>query len=743
MAAMRLVLVLLYLAGLVVAARGGPFKLEAGNGKFEIEGEGEWRIRSGSVHYWRVHKEKHASVLASAKAMGLNTIDTYVPWFLHQPTANETFDFDGPLLDLGAFLDAAHAEGLHVLLRVGPYVCAEADLGGLPSWLLADEKMRLRSTHPAFLSAVRTFWNELIPKHVVPRLSTRGGPIVAVQVENEFGNHEGALRKDGTPDPEGQAYLEALRSMLVDDHGVDVLLFTSDGASVAQQVAGGFADKSKGVIRSVNFGPHVVDASADECLAVLDAVQGPEVPKLVTELWVGWFDHWGERHHVVPSELLLEPLKHLVDRGASFNLYMFHGGTNFGLTNGANYIRSYYPTTSSYDYDAPLDEAARRTPKFDALAKVILGAAPPPPEGAERSTQPLRAYGDVRLQYKIALLDCPEVWPRAVRSKRPLAQEAIGQRHGWTLYRMTVPETTRGILEVSDMRDRMQMWVLGSNSSGTYDTSALHTHVLKTGGMTEHDELTLSEKVTLPDERTIGRTVDRQDDRDRATGRPTSRLQLGLNVPRGGGKLELFVENMGRVNMGAPNRMQEPKGISRSVKLHRRSVKEMDVVPFEMSGAYVRSLASASCWRAEGEYLSENRPTPPLPDDGQGAPALYRGSLVIAPGDVIGDTYLNLAGWRRGMAYVNGFALGRYWERGPLVSLFVPAGVLHEGQNEVVVFELHAHIDNPSSDETYVRRTSSHPRKVDFTASPVERGSSRASASASSSSSSAAKREEL
>ena len=703
-----------------LAADERPRRLTYNAGKFVLDNK-QLQVKSGSVHYWRVHETKYDAVFEAAKAMGLNTIDTYVPWFMHQPTSNATFDFDGPLLNLGKFLDTAATHGLHVMLRVGPYVCAEVDLGGLPSWLLSDDTMRLRSTHGAFLQAVRTFWDELVPKYVVPRLSTRGGPIIAVQVENEYGNHAGALREDGTPNPDGQAYLETLRRMLVDDYAVDVLLFTSDGASVEQQIAGGFQDASKGVIRTVNFGPHVTQATAEDCLAVLDAVQSADVPKMVAELWVGWFDHWGERHHVVPHTALLSPMRHLMSKGVSFNLYMFMGGTNFGLTSGANYFRSYYPTTTSYDYDAPLDESARRrTAKFDAIAALIRddGEPPPPPSTAESSGGiPVRAYGSVVVDGRLSLLDCPSVWPRGTNGKAPLTQEAIGQRYGWTLYRVVVPESKKGILEVADMRDRMQMWVLGSNVTGSFDTSPLHTHMLQNGGVTAEQEVELSHRVRAPDDRTIGRTVHRKDGVDRSTGRATSRLQLSLHVPHGGGKLELFVENRGRVNMGRG--MHESKGISQYIKLHRRTIRNVTTIPFEIDGGFVSSLKDSSCWTVEGEESSNHKPTPELPEGGQGVPAFYRGSMHIPEGDVIGDTYLNMSHWRRGVVFVNGFALGRYSEEGPLSTLFVPAALLHEGSNEILVFEQHAHVDNMRELGYYDIKTRARPRRVTFVASHV------------------------
>lgn len=327
-----------------------------------------FRIISGGLHYFRVHPGLWADRLRKARLMGLNTVETYVPWNLHQPNPGD-FRLDGEL-DLPAFLDLAAAEGLHVLLRPGPYICAEWEGGGLPSWLLADPGILLRSQDPRYLAAVDDYFERLLPA-VRRHLSTNGGPVLAVQIENEYGAYG-----DDT------AHLAHL-ARLLRRGGVDVPLFTCDQpGDLARGSLPGF-------LATANFG-----SRSEQGLAALRAHQ-PTGPLMCTEFWIGWFDRWGG-HHVVrdPAQAARE-LDTVLATGASVNLYMFHGGTSFGFTNGANDKHTYRPTVGSYDYDSPLDEAGDPTDKYEAFREVIAKYAPVPaePVPAPVRRSPPRASG--------------------------------------------------------------------------------------------------------------------------------------------------------------------------------------------------------------------------------------------------------------------------------------------------------------------------------------------------------------
>ncbi|MFJ9080767.1 beta-galactosidase family protein, partial [Streptomyces sp. NPDC102278] len=319
---------------------------------FRLDGE-PFRFLSGGLHYFRVHPGHWRDRLRKARLMGLNTVETYVPWNLHEPRPGE-FRMEGGL-DLPGFLDLAAAEGLFVLLRPGPYICAEWEGGGLPSWLLADPDIRLRSRDPRFLAAVDDYFRQLLFP-LRSRLATRGGPVLAVQVENEYGAYG-----DDT------AYLEHLADSLR-GCGVDVPLFTCDQPADLERGA------LPGVLATANFG-----SRSAQSLAALRAVR-PSGPLLCTEFWIGWFDRWGGNHIVRDAEDAAQELDELLATGASVNFYMFHGGTNFGFMNGANDKHTYRPTVTSYDYDAPLDEAGDPTEKFNAFREVIAKYAPVPTE---------------------------------------------------------------------------------------------------------------------------------------------------------------------------------------------------------------------------------------------------------------------------------------------------------------------------------------------------------------------------
>ena len=327
-------------------------RFEIGPDEFLLDGR-PLQIISGALHYFRVHPELWADRIHKARLMGLNTIETYVPWNFHAPDPG-TFDTTGPR-DLGRFLDLVAAEGMHAIVRPGPYICAEWTNGGLPTWLLGTPGIRLRADDPVFLTAVGGYLARLAPI-LAPRQATRGGPILMVQVENEYGAHG--------DDPQ---YLRALAA-LTRDAGIEVPLFTCDQADPQMLERGGLPE----LLRTVTFGSRSL-----ERLALLRQFQETG-PLMCMEFWNGWFDSWGLAHHVAPAQANARDLDELLASGASVNLYLFHGGTNFGFTNGANDKGTYLPITTSYDYDAPLSEAGAPTPKYHAMRAVIAGHAPVP-----------------------------------------------------------------------------------------------------------------------------------------------------------------------------------------------------------------------------------------------------------------------------------------------------------------------------------------------------------------------------
>src|SRR5580698_10102314 len=317
---------------------------------FVLDGK-PFQIISGEMHYERIPREYWHDRLKKARAMGLNTISTYVFWNLHEPKPG-VYDFSGSL-DVAAFIRIAQEEGLHVILRPGPYACAEWDLGGLPAWLVADPNIVLRSADEKFLGPAERWLNRL-GRELAPLQLTHGGPIIAVQVENEYGSFGN-----------DKNYMNRVLAALKNAGLGEVLLYTADGGDELP------AGTLPGIHAVVNFGP----GDAKEEFAKLQKFR-PGRPMMSGEYWDGWFDHWGEKHHDTDVAQQAQELDWILSQGYSINLYMFHGGTSFGFMNGANWQKVYEPDVTSYDYDSPVSESGALTRKYFAFRDVIARHRP-------------------------------------------------------------------------------------------------------------------------------------------------------------------------------------------------------------------------------------------------------------------------------------------------------------------------------------------------------------------------------
>ena len=386
--------------------------LEIKNKKFYMDGE-EFHIYSGAMHYFRIPEEYWEDRLLKLKAAGLNTVETYVPWNFHEPQKGK-FNFDG-MLDIERFIKTAQDLDIYVIVRPGPYICAEWDFGGLPAWLLKDKNIRIRCFDKAYIKAVEDYFKVLIPK-LLPYQESNGGKLIAMQVENEYGSF-GRDKK----------YLYWLRS-LMKDLGVTCQLFTSDGENKYFFSGGGIPED----FMVANFGGYNEHRFDD-----LKLIQ-PDKPLMCGEHWCGWFDQWGKKHHTDNAEESLgRSLDGFFKEDANFNLYMFHGGTNFGFSSGANYYDCYCPTTTSYDYGAPLSENGAYTDKYfilrDRLAKQTGKELPPLPEDAKT-----QAIGKVEFT---EFADLQKVYKKIALHKKshiPHYMEHYGQNSGLILYRTTL-----------------------------------------------------------------------------------------------------------------------------------------------------------------------------------------------------------------------------------------------------------------------------------------------------------------
>jgi len=407
---------------------GATRSFAIGETDFLLDGE-PFRVLAGALHYFRVHPGQWADRIRKARLMGLNTIETYVAWNAHEPVRGE-WDATG-WNDLGAFLDLVAAEGMHAIVRPGPYICAEWHNGGLPVWLTGLEGVGLRRSEPRYLAEV-TAYLERVYDIVAPRQIDRGGPVVLVQIENEYGAYG-----DDT------AYLEHL-VRVTKDAGITVPLTTIDQPT-DQMLGDGSVD---GVHLTGSFG-----SRAAERLATLRRHQ-PTGPLMCAEFWDGWFDWWGNTHHTTPAAASAAELDTLLASGASVNFYMFHGGTNFGLTNGANDKGRYLPIVTSYDYDAPLDERGDPTEKYFAFRDVIAKYAPVPDEVPAVSA-PAPAF-EVPVQAVDAAAGAS-----AVRHELPPTFEELGHLSALVAYEADL-DGRGGVLRFGEVRDHAWVSVDGA-----------------------------------------------------------------------------------------------------------------------------------------------------------------------------------------------------------------------------------------------------------------------------------------
>ena len=393
---------------------------------FLLDGK-PFQIISGDMHYARVPRQYWRDRMRKMRAMGLNTLTTYVFWNLHEPKPGQ-FDFTGNL-DLAEYIRTAQEEGLWVIVRPGPYVCSEWEFGGLPAWLLATPDLKVRSADPRFLKAAALYMKH-VGQQLAPLQITRGGPVIMVQVENEYGSFSN-----------DKIYLNAVRQM-ISSAGFDVTLFTSDG-DPNKLAEGTLPD----VLSVINFGAGDLP---EKKFATFDKFR-QHVPRMCGEYWVGWFDSWGEPHHTVPVKKAAEGLDWMLSHGISVNLYMFHGGSTFGFMNGANKYERYQPDISSYDYDSPLDEAGRPTEKFFAFRDVIKKYLPAGTTLTELPAPlPMIEIPRFELRESAGLFS---TLGQPVRSARPQPMEALGQDYGFILYRKRLDRPAKGTLEITEVRD--------------------------------------------------------------------------------------------------------------------------------------------------------------------------------------------------------------------------------------------------------------------------------------------------
>ena len=571
------------------AQTGGTF--EVGKNTFLLNGK-PFVVKAAEVHYPRIPEPYWEQRILSCKALGMNTLCLYVFWNLHEQQPGK-FDFSGNK-DIAKFCRLAQKHGMYVIVRPGPYVCAEWEMGGLPWWLLKKDDVQLRTLDPYYMERVGIFMNE-VGKQLADLQISRGGNIIMVQVENEYGSY-------GIDKP----YVSAIRDLVKKAGFTDVPLFQCDWSS-------NFTNNAlDDLLWTVNFG---TGANIDEQFKKLKSLR-PETPMMCSEFWSGWFDHWGRKHETRDAATMVSGIKDMLDRNISFSLYMTHGGTTFGWWGGAN-NPAYSAMCSSYDYDAPISEAGWTTPKYFQLRDLLKQYLP---EG-ETLPEPPTQYPVISVpaitEWEVAPLF--DNLPQAKQSEDIKPMEQFDQGWGSILYRTTLKEDVKGILHIDEVHDWAQVFADG---------------------------------------KLLGRL-------DRRRGEFTLPLKETLKK---GTRLDILVEAMGRVNFDKS--IHDRKGITNKVEV--------------VSGEQVKELKGWEVYNLPPfyEFVSQKKYQAGKPVDG---PAYYKATFRL---DKTGDTFLDMQTWGKGMVWVNGHAMGRFWEIGPQQTLYMPGCWLKEGDNEIIVLDL-------------------------------------------------------
>ncbi len=579
--------------------------LEIKNKKFYMDSK-PFDIYSGAIHYFRTVPEYWEDRLTKLKAAGFNTVETYVCWNLHEKKPGE-FDFSG-ILDIEKYLEIAQKVGLYAIVRPGPYICAEWDFGGLPAWLLKDKNMQIRCMYPDYLKCVERFYKELLPR-LVPHLQSNGGNIIAMQVENEYGSYGN--------DKDYLRYVEKLTR----DCGIDCLLFTSDGNTNNMISGGSLPD----IYKVLNFG-----SRSRTAFNVLKGFEN-DGPNMCGEFWCGWFDHWRDKHHTRNSLEIVNEIKGFVDNGASFNMYMFHGGTNFGFTAGANHNQGhgYEPTVTSYDYCAMLNEWGDYTPAYHAVRKLLCekqGIEPPElPESPK-----LQSIGKVELTEAASLFENLDNIGEKHHVPVPEGMEYFGQNFGLIYYETTLKgKYNASPMYVKNVHDFADVYFDGEKK-----TSIDRTLYSVEGKTTLKDVIFKKKK-----------------------GESSPFLMPALSGER---KIGVLVDTMGRVNYG--ENMLDRKGIS-------------DIY------LGIQRLMGYDVWTLPLDNLDKLKYSSNVKNE---EPVFLKGSFKT---DSKADCFVHLDGFNRGCVYINGFNLGRFWKVGPQKSLYIP-GTLLKDENEIIVFNI-------------------------------------------------------
>ena len=547
-----------------------------------------FQIISGEMHPARIPRAYWQHRIRMAKAMGCNTIAVYVFWNYLESSPGK-FDFRTENRDIAAFIKLCKQEGMWVLLRPGPYVCAEWDFGGLPPYLLKIPDIKIRCSDSRYMNAVTRYINRLA-KELEPLQCTKGGPILMVQVENEYGSYSN-----------DKQYMSSIKNLWI-KNGIQVPFYTADGPAAYLLESGSVAGCAIGLDSGIS------DADFNAAKK-----QNPDVPVFSAETYPGWLTHWGEKWAHTDTSDILTQLRYLLSHKHSFNLYVIHGGTNFGFTAGANAFSptQFQPDITSYDYDAPIDEQGKATPKYDAIRNLIMQNVkyklPDVP-----SPVPVMGIPEITLQ------PVSSIWnqlPKPIWTVQPQPMESFDQKSGFILYRTKLVGPKSGKLTITEPHDFALVFVDGKFIDTVYRDGGKWT-------------------VELP--------------------------KTNSKNP----KLDILVEAMGHINFA--QYMIDKKGITDRVTLNGITLTNWQTYSLPMDDKFITSIKQTNIISGEKGLF-------------------FKGSFQL---NEVADTYIDLSHYRKGVIWINGHNLGRYWNKGPQYRLYCPATWLKKGINEVIVFDL-------------------------------------------------------
>lgn len=563
-----------------------------GNGEFILNGR-PFIVKAAELHYPRIPREYWEHRIRMCKALGMNTICMYVFWNYHERKEGE-FSFEGNA-DIAEFCRLAQKHGMYVIVRPGPYVCAEWEMGGLPWWLLKKKDVKLRTLDPYYMDHVRLFLNR-VGKELAPLQISEGGNIIMVQVENEYGAY-------GTD----KQYITQVKNTLLESGFTGVPLFQCDWNT--NFTNNGLDD----LLWTMNFG---TGADIRKQFARLKQLR-PGTPLMCSEFWSGWFDHWGRKHETRPAGVMVDGIRDMLEDKISFSLYMTHGGTTFGHWGGAN-NPPFSAMCSSYDYDAPISESGRATEKYMLLRNLLSKYSDSSSMPQIPDSLPIIGIPEFRFREVSPIFDN---LPRAKKSREIRPMEEFDQGWGTILYKTKFNEDipSGATLAITELHDWGQIYIDG---------------------------------------KLIARL-------DRRKGEFTAELPAVSK----GSRLDILVEAMGRVNFDKS--IHDRKGITEKVEI--------------ISGSQAVSLHDWKVYNfpVDYEFTSSRKFR-----EAKGqcpAPAYWKAEFEI---DKAGDTFLDMRSWGKGLVWVNGHEIGRFWQIGPQQTLFVPGCWLKEGKNEIYVLDL-------------------------------------------------------